>query len=240
MGNDEEERDAARGRGDEECDSAACHRPQSPAAQAPFASWAPPDEPHELQLRAVDPDLAAILDEARAQIAAGVEPDAAALEARIRAVVAPGGGRALQQLDRLLAVARARRSLARPAPAGPATAAPSPARRREYRARPTIAANMAVRAKAEGEAVTLEWPSAANVASWEARISERPDPRDQYAEREVRALDGPRLELQLTELPLRIHLLGRASSGRLVQRAVISGLTALNWNQRWQQRASAS
>jgi hypothetical protein len=59
-------------------------------------------------------------------------------------------------------------------------------------------------------------------------------------EREARTLDAPRLELALDDLPLRIHLLGRTSSGRLVQRAVISGLTASNWNQRWQQRASAS
>jgi hypothetical protein len=184
----------------------------------------------------VDPDLAAILDEARAQIAAGVEPDAAALEARIRAVVAPGGGRALEQRERLLAVARARRALTRPAPAAP----PAPARRREYRARPTIAANMAVRARATGQTVTLEWPPAPGVTSWEARISERPDPRSTYVERELRSIGAPRLELQLTDLPLRIHLLGRGTSGRLVQRAVISGLTGSNWNQRWQQRASAS
>ena len=185
------------------------------------------------------PDLAAILDEARTQIAAGVEPDAAELEARIRAVVAPGGGRALEQLERLLAVHRARRSLSMPAPTAPAGTA-APARRREYRARPTIAANMAVRAAATGATVTLEWPAAAGVTSWEARISERPDPRSTYVERELRTLDAPRLELQLTELPLRVHLLGRGTSGRLVQRAVISGLTESNWNQRWQQRASAS
>jgi hypothetical protein len=184
------------------------------------------------------PDLQAILDEARAQIAAGREPDAAALEARIRGVVAPGGGRALEQLDRLLAVHRARRALATPAPA-PAAAAPQP-RRREYRARPSISANMTVRARAAGDAVALEWPAAAGVVAWEARISERPDPREQYVEREERALEAPRLELQLGELPVRVHLLGRTSSGRLVQRAVISGLTAANWSQRWQQRASAS
>jgi hypothetical protein len=188
----------------------------------------------------VHPDLQAILDEARTQIAAGVEPDAAALETRIRAVVAPGGGRALEQLERLLAVHRARRSLSKPAPTAPVPAAAAPARRREYRARPTIAANMAVRSTATGATVTLEWPAAPGVTSWEARISERPDPRSTYVERELRTLDAPRLELQLTELPVRIHLLGRGTSGRLVQRAVISGLTESNWNQRWQQRASAS
>jgi hypothetical protein len=184
----------------------------------------------------VHPDLAAILDEARAQIAAGREPDAAELETRIRNVVAPGGGRALEQLGRLLAVHRARVTLAAPIPAP----APAPPRRREYRAKPTIAANMTVRARATGDRVTLEWPPAPGVTAWEARISERRDPRAQYVEREARTLDAPRLELALDDLPLRIHLLGRTSSGRLVQRAVISGLTASNWNQRWQQRASAS
>jgi hypothetical protein len=183
------------------------------------------------------PDLAAILDEARAQIAAGIEPNAAELEARIREVVAPGGGQALDQLGRLLAVHRARRSLAQPAPA--AAAPPAPVRR-EYRARPTIAANMTVRARATGDTVTLEWQATAGVAKWEARIGERPDPRRPYVDGEPRALDGTKLELQLSDHPQRVHLLGRAASGRLVQRAVITGLTRSNWNQRWQQRATAS
>jgi hypothetical protein len=37
-----------------------------------------------------------------------------------------------------------------------------------------------------------------------------------------------------------VHLLGRAANGRLVRRAVISGLTRDNWSDRWQRRASAS
>jgi hypothetical protein len=37
-----------------------------------------------------------------------------------------------------------------------------------------------------------------------------------------------------------VHLFGRSANGRLVQRAVISGLTRDNWSQRWRQRASAS
>jgi hypothetical protein len=187
----------------------------------------------------MDPELAAILDEARAQIAAGVEPDAAALEARIREVVAPGGGRALEQLNRLFAVARAKRTLAAPVP-GPAPAAVAPPRRREYRAKPTIAANMAVRARATGGTVTLEWQAGPGVTNWEARVSERPDARSEYVERELVALDATRLELRLTDRPQRIHLLGRNASGRLVQRALLSGLTSTNWNQRWLQRASAS
>jgi hypothetical protein len=185
------------------------------------------------------PDLTAILDETRSQIARGDEPDASALEARIRAVPTGDAERALEQLKRLLAVDRARRSL-HAAPPKPPAAAVRPSRRAGYKAKPTIAANMAVRAKATGDAVTLEWQAVPGVAAWEARLSERPDARSDYVERETRDLEGTSLELSLTDSPQRIHLLGRNSAGRLVQRAVISGLTAENWDQRWQQRASAS
>jgi|tagenome__1003787_1003787.scaffolds.fasta_scaffold20943348_4 hypothetical protein len=189
--------------------------------------------------RAVHPDLAAILDETRLQIARGDEPDAPALEARIRAVPTRDAERALEQLNRLLAVHRARRSL-HAAPPNPPAAAVRPARRTGYKAKPTIAANMTVRAKATGETVTLEWQAVPGVVAWEARLSERPDARSDYVERETRHLEGTSLELSLTDSPKRIHLLGRNSYGRLLQRAVISGLTAENWDQRWQQRASAS
>jgi hypothetical protein len=172
------------------------------------------------------PELATILDEARAQIARGVEPNADALTARIEAL--PEHDRALAQLKRLLAVGRAKRSLATPAAA---PVAPRPAQREAYRAKPTIAANMAVRAREQGGTVALEWDAARGVARWEARIAERPDARSTY---------GPRLELRLTELPQRVSITGRNATGRIVQRAVVSGLTSANWSQRWQQRASAS
>jgi hypothetical protein len=182
-----------------------------------------------------DQEYKAILDEARAQIARGVEPDAAALEARIGAVPAGDAEHALAQLGRLLSVHRARALLVEPAKQ-PST----PPRRPAYRARPTIAANIAVRARRTGETVTLEWDPAPGVATWEARLSERPDARSDYVERETLALEAPRLELLLGEQPTRVHLFGRSSQGRLVQRAVISGLTRDNWSQRWRQRASAS
>jgi hypothetical protein len=182
-----------------------------------------------------DQKYKAILDEARAQIARGVEPDAAALEARIGAV--PGGDaeQALAQLGRLLSVQRARALLVDP----PEAPSPPP-RRPAYRARPTIAANIAVRARGTGETVTLEWDPAPVVASWEARVSERPDARSDSVERETLTLEAPRLELLLAVQPTRVHLFGRSANGRLVRRAVISGLTRDNWSQRWRQRASAS
>lgn len=184
------------------------------------------------------PDLKAILDEARAQIARGEEPDATDLAARIHDVVAPGGGDALRQLERLLAVARARRALAAP----PQRPRPTPSRRRAevYRAKPTIAANMAVRARAQGDAVVLEWDAVRGVADWDARVADRPDARSTYTDRETRKLTEPRLELQLSDLPQRVSITGRTATGRIVQRAVVSGLTTENWRQKWQQRPSAS
>jgi hypothetical protein len=177
-------------------------------------------------------DLQAILDEARAQIARGAEPDPAALEARIRAVDSRDRRRALEQLTRLLAVHRARRAVVaeRPRPPRPA----------EYRATPTIAANMAVRARATGETVTLEWDARPGVTHWQARIGERPDARSPYVDRDPVPLEATRVELRLGGRPQRVHLLGRNAAGRLVQRAVISGLTSANWSRRWLQRASAS
>ena len=178
----------------------------------------------------MDNELKTILDEARAQIARGGEPDVAALEERIRAV----DPRALGQLRRLLAVHRAKRSLSQPV--APAARAPRVA----YRARPTISANMSVQARAAGEGVALEWPAAAGVRAWEARIGERRDARSPYVDRETLALDAPRLELRLTDLPQRVSITGRNAAGRIVQRALVSGLTSANWSQKWQQRASAS
>jgi hypothetical protein len=117
---------------------------------------------------------------------------------------------------------------------------PRPRRPAEYRATPTIAANMDVRARATGETVTLEWEARPGVVDWQARVGERPDARSPYADRDAVALEGTRLELRLGSRPQRVHLLGRNAAGRLVQRAVISGLTSSNWSRRWLQRASAS
>lgn len=183
----------------------------------------------------MDTELAAILDEARTQIARGEEPDGRALAARIEAL--PGHDRALAQLNRLLAVARAKRSLR--TPPKPAQT-PKPRPREVYRAKPTIAANMSVRARENGDTVVLEWDAIRGVGNWDARIADRPDARSPYTDRATLALDQPRLELGLDDLPKRVSITGRNAGGRIVQRAVISGLTSANWRQKWQQRASAS
>lgn len=179
-------------------------------------------------------EVAHILDEVRAQIAGGVAPDTAALEARVHAL----DPQALPRLRRLLAVDRAKRSLREPPKQAPATTprAAAPA----YRAKPTIAANIAVRARARGDAVVLEWDAARGVGAWEVRVGERRDARSQYVDRETVQVAEPRCRLELTDLPLRVSIVGRNASGRIVQRALISGLTRSNWGQKWQQRASAS
>jgi hypothetical protein len=37
-----------------------------------------------------------------------------------------------------------------------------------------------------------------------------------------------------------VHVLGRDRGGRLVRRAIVSGLTRESWADRWERRASAS
>ena len=195
---------------------------------------------------ALDRELASILDEARADIAAGRDPDEQALAARIRKVggAAKAQERALQQLQRVLTVQRARARLASPPtpPTAPAASASvRPRGRTAFRAQPTITGNMEVRRARSGDGVVLSWDAAA-VRGWEVRFSERADARSEYVVRETLTLPGnaTSVELALGELPLRVHLLGRANDGRLVRRAIVSALTQDNWNDRWQRRASAS
>jgi hypothetical protein len=195
--------------------------------------------------------FAAILHEARGHVAAGHDPHE--LEARIRAagrsVRAQDGvteaevdraeRQALRQLERVVAVHRARARIANP-PAPPP--APAPSRRAQLRTRPTIGGNMEVRRESSGDTVSLSWDRAAAVVSWEVRFSERADARSDYAVRETLTLppETTTVELPLGDRPLRVHLLGRSRDGRLLRRAIVSALTRENWNDRWQRRASAS
>jgi hypothetical protein len=173
-----------------------------------------------------------IIDEARALVAAGESPDWKALRDRIRAL---GGDQrdALKRLERVGAVHRARAST----PAAPVTSdAPRAAL---LKSRATMTGNMDVRR--DGGA-TLVWPREPKVVTWEVRISERSDPRGDYEVRESGELPGEAtsMELPLGDSPLRVHLLGRDRGGRLVRRAIVSGLTRETWAERWQRRASAS
>jgi hypothetical protein len=180
-----------------------------------------------------------ILDEARALVAAGADPDWKALRDRVRALGLPPATQreALRRLDRLGAVQRARTSVGRRGAPPPSSA--QSLRRAPLRTRATITGNMDVR---RGQGSTLVWPAERAVASWELRISERPDPRGDYELRESGELPGEAtsVELPLGDVPLRVHLLGRNRGGRLVRRAIVSGLTRETWGDRWQRRASAS
>jgi hypothetical protein len=182
-----------------------------------------------------------VVDEARALVAAGREPDLDALRERLRA--AGAGGPALKQLERVVAVARARARFADPAPppARPPAPKPAPRGRLALRTRPTVSANMGVR-RANGPEPVLEWDRAAAVVEWEVRFSERPDPRKDYVVTETRTLAGATtsVELPLGAKPFRVHVLGRGRDGGLERRAIVSGLTRETWRDRWEQRASAS
>ncbi len=202
--------------------------------------------------------LAAIVAEARAHVAGGRDPNGDALEARVRAAAAralEGAGderaqeirtaerRTLQQVRRIASVHRARtlvtREPQRPEPA-PAPRLPRPGTRPgALRTRPTINANMDVRRDGDS---ALVWDRAHGVVSWEVRFSERPDPRRDYAVRETLTLppETTRVEVPLGALPVRVHLLGRGRDGRLVRRAIVSGLTRAGWHDRWERRASAA
>jgi hypothetical protein len=199
--------------------------------------------------------FAGIIAEARAHVAAGRDPNGDALQARIRAAAerARGGAgeegarevaqaerAALKQLERVLSVHRARTLLTRqPAPATPPPAVPGARRRPAIRTKPTITGNMEVRR--QGEA-TLVWDAPPAVVEWEVRFAERPDTGGDYVVRETLTLPGPTrsVELPLGDRALRVNLLGRGRDGRLVRRALISGLTRAGWTDRWQRRASAA
>jgi hypothetical protein len=169
-----------------------------------------------------------VLAEARADIAAGRIPNADALRARLR-----GDGDALAQLERVLAVHRARARLART----PEPVKPRPSLRRALRTKPTISANMEVR---RGDPYRLVWDAAPGVTGWEVRLSARRDARSDYEPLESRDLpaEATSVDLPLGDASLKVHLVGRARDGRLLRRAVIAGLTRDGWGERWQRRAS--
>ncbi len=186
---------------------------------------------------------AAIIAEARAAVAGRREPDQRALEARIRAAGGDAAAekRALQQLERVVSVHRARTLVGRE-PVAPTPPPPAPSLRTALRTRPTISANMDVRQQRDGDRFVLAWDTAPAIAGWEVRFSERPDARADYEVRETLTLapEATTVELPLGDNPLRVHLLGRSRDGRLLRRAVISALTRAAWGERWERRASAS
>jgi hypothetical protein len=168
--------------------------------------------------RAIDEVLA----EARAEVAAGRYPDVVALRARLG-----GDQEALARLDRVLAVHRGRARLAQVVsdPRVPVTKA--------LRTKPSWSGDMELRRVGE---YRLEWDAVPAVSTWEVRISERADVRRDYTVRETLEVEGSSVDLPLDDRPLRVHVVGRTPTGRLVRRAVVSGLTREGWNDRWNRR----
>jgi hypothetical protein len=175
----------------------------------------------------------AILGEARAAVAGGGDPDWKALRDRLRGAAPDEAARkqALAQLERIGAVHRARRSR-------PEQPAPQPTiRSSALRTKPSLTGDLDVR---RGDGYRLEWPAEPAVDRWEVRIAERSGAKSEYVALESHELPGAttRLSLPLGEVPLRVHVLGRSRNGRLVRRAIASGLTRSSWNERWQRRPS--
>ena len=150
-----------------------------------------------------------VLTEARAAIAAGRFPDVIALRARLA-----GDADALARLDSVVAVYRARTRLAQTTKVSDTT---SPLRTRVF-----VSGDLSVR-RSDGH--VIEWESDPAVQRWEIRIRS-----------ESRELSEPRADLSLTDQPVRVNIVGRSRTGKVVRRAVLSGLTRENWNDRWQRR----
>ncbi|HWE83002.1 MAG TPA: hypothetical protein VG265_15220 [Gaiellaceae bacterium] len=211
-------------------------------------------------LTALDRAYTTVVDEARAQVAAGREPPLDDLEKRLRAAtkhelstrrVARGPeiekseGEALKKLAAVATVFRARRLLTREPDQGRAPAAPARpvlSSRSLLRSRPTITGNMDVRRGADADRLTLSWDPVPAVVEWEVRFSQRPDPRASYVVLDTSTLapGETAIEVPIGEHLFRVNILGRSRDGRPLRRALISGLTREGWNDRWERRASAA
>jgi hypothetical protein len=195
--------------------------------------------------------LATLVEEARANVAAGRPPNTAGLEGRIEAAArqarAAGGnpmlvGRQVAATRRRLAqVAAVHRSRALVAREPVQRAAPLRRTPAALRTKPTVTGTLGVR-RAEGDGFRLVWDAAPLVTEWEVRFSERADARSDYVDGETVVLPSGAtgVDVPLGDNLLRVNILGRGRGGRLLRRALISGLTRDGWRDRWQRRASAS
>jgi hypothetical protein len=212
-------------------------------------SYAPEQIESELE-----PRHAPYLREAQRLVIEGLVPDESGLEAGIRAetrrylrshpwfespspalVVAAVEAATLTSLAAIIASAA-------PSAAPAAAAQDRPVRRLAIQPAATMVGNMVVRKKRTGAGVELSWDGAPGVVEWTLRVSERPDPRQDYVDAEPVALPATArsCEVTLDDVPRRIQLYGRARGGRIVRRAVISALTSGNSGAQWKRQSSAS
>jgi hypothetical protein len=195
--------------------------------------------------------LAALVEEARANVAAGQPPNTAGLEPRIEraARVARAGGASPMLVGRIVATNRRRLAQVAAVHRSRALVAREPMQRSAplrrppaaLRTKPTVTGTLGVR-RAEGDGFRLVWDAAPLVTEWEVRFSERADARSDYVDGETVILPAGAtgVDVPLGDNLLRVNILGRGRGGRLLRRALISGLTRDGWRDRWQRRASAS
>jgi hypothetical protein len=206
--------------------------------------------------------LAAVVADARAQVRAGRAPDRKMLDARVRGAAERRRAElvsqealedarraeraALQQLERLTAVHRAFRRVAQPIAAPPPSSGPTgsgaPRRFGGFKVKPTVSGTLDVRKASEDGGVVLRWDPVPAVKSWEVRFARKADARSDWAPEEpvVLAPGATHVVLPLDDRPLRVSIVGQARDGRPVRRLLVSQLTAENWEDRWERRATAS
>src|SRR4051812_35575851 len=200
------------------------------------------DETNDLQ-RALD----AIVAEARASVAAGRDPNADGLETRIAVAArrardqgddpAEAQAAALAQLERIVAVHRARARMAREPAAPVARAAPA---RRAFRSKPTITGTLEVKRAANKQGEWVEWRHDPAVTEWEVRFAERSDVRADYVERGEVKLPGHELAAELPpgDGQFRVSIVGRSRTGRIMRRALVTSLSRADWSAPWVRRAT--
>jgi hypothetical protein len=198
---------------------------------------------------------AAIINEARRQIATGGTPDATSFERRLRdegraarkkapsldEAIDAAERAAVKQLGLLMRVHQARRRIEQ-VPEPPPAATPRPSLRSALRTRPTIVGNMDFQRSEHEGTLILTWDPAPGVADWEIRFSERPRPGAEYVTLETVTLPATTTNVivPVGENAFRVNVVGRSRDGRPRSRAVISGLTKSSWSERWERRATAS
>lgn len=212
--------------------------------------------PAETSGSAVAGAHAEILAEARAAVAAGAALNLTEVEHRLRAATASIEGAAadaseaaaVSALKRIESVLRARALLTREPeqtpvaqPPAPPVAAPRPLSA-TLRTKPTITGNMTVTRESDAGGARLAWEGSPAVATWEVRISDRPDPRGEYVVRETHELESAVTSIPITlgPHPSRIHVVGRGRDGRPILRTIISSVSEATWADRWTRKASAS
>jgi hypothetical protein len=188
--------------------------------------------------------------EAHRLVVEGLVPNADALRAGITAETArylygrpwfahPGLAPAVAEAE-----SRAQAALAAIATSAspPPPAEGRPVRRLALQSSATIVGTMAVRKQQVDGGLELSWDTAPAIVEWRLRLARRPDPRRPYVDDDSETLRAGTTSfvIALDEVPRRVQITGRARDGRVMRRAVISGLTRENGGAQWKRQSTAS